>query len=156
MPPAPGSQPSVLFYPAAMSDPTRQPSEPLCITPPHLQPILEELARLEPWIHWPALGTSRAAIEQSMDPDFWEIGASGRRYSRDYVLAALEKRATMPYTDDWHHSDFQLRELAPNLYQLTYTLVQDTGRFTQRSTLWRKADPGWLIVYHQGTVVESM
>jgi len=40
------------------------------------------------------------------------------------------------------------------LYLLTYTLLQDKTRLTRRSTIWRRTDGDWKIVFHQGTVVE--
>ncbi len=87
------------------------------------------------------------------DPDFWEIGASGRRYSRDHVLEVLDQRYGSPYEDPWETSDFQCRQLAIDVYLLTYTLLQDT-RVTRRSTIWRRAASGWRIVFHQGTEVK--
>jgi hypothetical protein len=89
-----------------------------------------------------------------MDATFWEVGASGRRYSREYVLDELEKRQANPFEDDWQTSDFYCVEIAAANYLLTYTLIQST-RVTRRSTIWRRTAEGWKIVYHQGTVVED-
>jgi hypothetical protein len=88
------------------------------------------------------------------DEAFWEVGASGRRYSRDFVIETLIDRYSRPYVDDCVTSDFCCQQLATNLCLLTYTLAQGE-RVTRRSTIWRR-DPGvWKIVYHQGTVVED-
>jgi hypothetical protein len=86
--------------------------------------------------------------------DFWEIGASGRRYSRQYVLKTVTARAAKGIQDRWETSDFYCRALAPDLYLLTYTLLQGE-RLTRRATLWQRAAPGWQILFHQGTVVED-
>ena len=87
--------------------------------------------------------------------DFWEIGASGRRYSRQYVLETLEAREDDPVDDDdWETSDFHCRELARDLYLLTYTLLQGERR-TRRATIWRRTPSGWVIVFHQGTLVQE-
>jgi hypothetical protein len=48
--------------------------------------VLAELREREPLFH-----TGHAA-EQIAAPTFWEVGASGRRYSREYVLDALSSR----------------------------------------------------------------
>jgi hypothetical protein len=48
------------------------------------------LAR-EPLFHRPELGTDRAALEAMTAEDFWEVGASGRVYSRAVVLEVLER-----------------------------------------------------------------
>jgi len=85
--------------------------------------------------------------------DFWETGASGRRYSRAFVLDELEKRFAAPHDDLWETSDFHCRQLSEDTYLLTYTLLQDRVRLTRRATIWRKSADGWKILYHQGTVV---
>ena len=58
------------------------------------------------------------------DEDFREVGASGRRYSRAYVLETLEARQENTVDDEWQASEFHCRELATDLYLLTYTLLQ--------------------------------
>ena len=128
--------------------------EPQRITDAKLLPILEELQRREPIFHRPEFGTTRADFQAMTEPDFWEVGASGRRYSREYVLDVLEERYRQPLEDDWEADDFHCREIAADNYLLTYTLKQGT-RITRRATLWRHTAQGWKIVYHQGTVVSD-
>ena len=117
--------------------------------------VLDDLMRREPIFHRPEWGTARADFERMTAEDFWEIGASGRRYSREFVLAELENRYAAPHEDRWETSGFECRRLAPGLYLLTYTLVQDGRRKTRRSTIWRHTAAGWKIVFHQGTIVEE-
>ena len=127
--------------------------EPDLATPPHLQPVLDELRRREPIFHHPGFGTSRADYMRMTTDDFWEIGASGQRYSRAFALDVLEARLTNPVDEsDWESRDFHVREIAPDVYLLTYTLRQGK-RLTRRSTIWRRTDGDWKIVFHQGTVV---
>jgi hypothetical protein len=128
-------------------------NEPLLTTDQTLLGVLDELKRREPIFHRPELGTSRANFEAMTDPDFWEIGASGRCYSRDHVLEVLDHRYGSPHEDPWETSELQCHQLATDLYLLTYTLLQDT-RLTRRSTIWRRARAGWRIVFHQGTEVK--
>ncbi|MES1153696.1 MAG: DUF4440 domain-containing protein, partial [Rhodanobacter sp.] len=66
------------------------PAEPDLTTPPGLLPVLEALRRREPIFHRPEFGSTRADFERMAAADFWEIGASGRRYSRAHVLDVLE------------------------------------------------------------------
>jgi hypothetical protein len=117
--------------------------------------VLEDLKRREPIFHHPEFATTRAEFQKMTAPDFWEVGASGARYSRDFVLDVLEKRWANPHAEVWETSDFECRELAPNLYLLTYTLLQDHHRKTRRATIWRYGPEGWQIVYHQGTIVQE-
>jgi hypothetical protein len=126
--------------------------EPELITATHLLPILDELERREPIFHRQEFGTTRADFEAMTEPDFWEVGASGRRYSRAHVLDVLEERFKHPAEDTWETSGFHCREVAADHYLLTYTLKQGE-RTTRRMTLWRRAASNWMIVYHQGTIV---
>ena len=117
--------------------------------------VLKELQAHEPIFHRPELGTTRAALEQMMDAGFWEVGASGRCYSRDYVLETLLERHSAPQEDVWETSGFRCAELGPHTYLVTYTLVQNGARVTRRATIWRRARDGWRVLYHQGTIVEG-
>jgi hypothetical protein len=136
-------------------DPKFQALEPTLTTDPDLQDALAELARREPIFHRPELGTSRADFERMTADDFWETGASGRRYSRKAVLDVLEQRYSAPHADVWETRDFHCRKLADDVYLLTYTLLQDNTRLTRRMTIWRKTLEGWKIIYHQGTIVQD-
>jgi hypothetical protein len=126
--------------------------EPTLTTAPELESILAELSSLEPIFHWPPAQMTRAALENMTADDFWETGASGRRYSRQFVLDVLEQRRSAAQPDVWETRDFYCRRLAEDVYLLTYTLLQDKTRLTRRATIWQKASDGWKIVYHQGTV----
>jgi hypothetical protein len=128
--------------------------EPPRVTDPKLRGVLAELEKREPIFHRAELGTTRRDFDAMMAPEFWETGASGRRYSRAFTLDTLEARHAAPHDDPWQTSDFHCQELAPDLYLVTYTLVQDT-RVTRRATVWRSRAGDWKIVYHQGTVVEG-
>ncbi|HUA91763.1 MAG TPA: DUF4440 domain-containing protein [Terracidiphilus sp.] len=128
--------------------------EPDRTTPPELAGVLRELMDREPIFHRPEFGTTRADFERMTREDFWETGASGRRYSRADVLDELERRYSSPHEDIWETSDFCCSELEPALYLLTYTLVQNHVRKTRRTTIWQRTREGWKIVYHQGTIVE--
>ena len=121
-------------------------------TEPRLLGVLDELRAREPIFHRPELGTTRADFEAQMDPDFWEVGASGRRYSRAFVLATLADRWSHPHDDPWETSDFHCSELGEETYALSYTLRQ-RDRVTRRLTLWRKSNGEWKILFHQGTAV---
>lgn len=130
-------------------------SEPSLKAESELGDVLRELSAREPIFHRPEFGTTRADFERMTMPDFWEVGASGRRYSREAVLSVLEERHAVPHADFWETSDFQCRRLAPDVYLLTYTLLQDKTRRTRRATIWQHTTQGWKIVYHQGTIVQD-
>jgi len=120
-----------------------------------LERVLAELSAREPIFHRPEFGTTRADFERMTAEDFWETGASGRRYSRRDVLELLEERHSKPHEDVWETSGFECRPLGGDTYLLTYTLLQNRTRLTRRSTIWRRSPDGWKIVYHQGTIVQD-
>lgn len=114
--------------------------------------VSKALAAREPLFHRPGFGTTRADFEAMMAPEFWEIGASGKRYSKAFVLDALAERHAKPVDESYVVTDFSCQELAPNLYLATYRLDQG-GRLSQRSTIWRYSGDAWLAVFHQGTLI---
>jgi hypothetical protein len=122
---------------------------------PALAGVLAELSAREPLFHRPGFGTTRAEADAVMAADFVEIGASGRAYSREYVLGVVDERDRAGATEVLQPVEVACRALAPDLYQLTYRLAQ-AGRVTWRSSLWRRGGPGgWQVVFHQGTVVQA-
>jgi hypothetical protein len=124
-------------------------------TDPSLKPVLAELSEQEPIFHRPAFAATLEDFDRIMAPDYWEVGASGRRYSRVFILQMLTDNPPVDAeTARWRASGFALRQLSPDTYLLTYSLRQ-AERLTRRSTLWRRTPTGWTILYHQGTVVSA-
>ena len=78
--------------------------------------VLEQLRLREPLFHRAEFGRTRADFENMMAPGFWEVGASGRVYSAEFVLSALEKRYSEPYDDAWDVTDFECTPIAPDNY----------------------------------------
>lgn len=129
--------------------------EPRLATDPQLATVLAELSRREPIFHRPEFASTRADFERMTADDFWEIGASGRRYSRQHVLDVLQQREPDPAEAEWETRDFHCRELGPSTYLLTYTLRQQE-RLSRRSTIWRRVDGEWQVLFHQGTLVGDL
>ena len=120
-----------------------------------LLPVFEELRKHEPIFHRATFGRSVEDFARRMAQDYWEVGASGRWYSRDFILKHLERHPPVDAeTAGWVCSNFGLRALGSHTYLLTYTLDQN-GRMTRRATIWERRDEGWRILYHQGTIVEA-
>ena len=68
--------------------------------------MLAELRDREPIFRRPEFGSNPADLEQQMAPDFWEVGASGRRYSRDHLVAVLREWLAGGREDPWTTSGF--------------------------------------------------
>jgi hypothetical protein len=115
--------------------------------------LIEQLSLREPIFHRREFGTTRDDLERMIDHGFWEIGASGSVYGRDYVIeTVLQRYSDGPEPHDWPCRDFTLTVLAEKLFLLSYVLEQPQ-RTTRRSTIWRLSDDGWKIVFHQGTLM---
>lgn len=124
--------------------------DPILLTPPELTAVLDALRQLEPLFHRGHTPESIAA------PGFWEVGSSGQRYSRQYVLDVLHERtANAAHEDaDWHIEDFHVAPAGIDHYLLTYTLHQ-ANSVTRRLTVWQRSGVQWQAIYHQGTIANS-
>jgi hypothetical protein len=113
---------------------------------------MAQLRILEPIFHRSPPGSGRSVFERLTVDDYWEVGASGRVYDREFVLDVLEQRYAAPQDDPWEVSDFAARPLGADTWLVTYRLDQ-AGRLTRRATIWRQTTDGWAAVYHQGTLM---
>ncbi|MFI0873232.1 DUF4440 domain-containing protein [Streptomyces parvus] len=111
----------------------------------------------------PAVRTSRALAARLLDPEFVEVGASGRRWTYEEMLAALpdlDGRGSQREGDGggarFEPSRMSGVVLAPGIVHLTYETVID-GRRARRSSLWRRRDgeTSWRMYYHQATPVPA-
>ncbi|OLZ59008.1 DUF4440 domain-containing protein [Streptomyces amritsarensis] len=103
----------------------------------------------------PGVRASRVLADRLLDPEFVEVGASGRRWDRETMLAALP--GLEGGAEDgplYEPAGMAGVELAPGVVHLTYETVID-GRRARRSSIWRtSADgAGWRMYYHQATPV---
>jgi len=115
--------------------------------------IREELLLLEPIFHTPATGPERHKYESVIAPDFWEVGASGKRYDRELVLKTLAEREAAGVLEQLSKEDFNCARLGSECFLIRYLLRQGP-RLTRRASIWNRTNVGWQIVYHQGTIVQ--
>lgn len=124
-----------------------------------LDSVLEQLTAFEPLFHRSRVAMSRDEFDAMVDQDFWEIGASGVRYTRDHVQSVVEGRRLRGDVNDaaelgWTVDRSAVRRIADDTYLVTYRLTQ-ADRVTERSSIWRITENRWSVLFHQGTVVES-
>lgn len=98
----------------------------------------------------PEVRRSREQVEELLDPAFVEFGASGRRWERSGIVAALaaEPADGEPASAD----DIAAIRLADDLVHVTYVSVCGTRR-SRRSSLWRGSGGRWRLYFHQGTPI---
>lgn len=126
--------------------------EPQLTLAPHLAPLLDELRTLEDLFHAAYPDATPPDFDRLVAADFWEVGATGRPYSRAFARQVLADRHGRPDPATWVTDDYFLQEAGPDVYLLTYRLRQPS-RVTRRLTVWRRDGQRWQAVYHQGTVV---
>jgi hypothetical protein len=101
-------------------------------------------------LHDPEVRSSAALMGELLDPEFTEIGASGRLWERASIIAALSQGSD-PLPALISVSDMEGRLLAPEIVHLTY-VSDNNGRRARRSSIWRRSEQGWRLYFHQGTL----
>ena len=98
----------------------------------------------------PDVRSSAEAVEALLDPEFVEVGASGRRWDRPAMVAALGAgEITDP--EPIQATEVAGVQLADDLVHVTYVSRRTGGTPVRRSSLWRRTDGTWRLYYHQGT-----
>jgi ribonuclease HI len=113
------------------------------------QSIADAVIAAERTLLDPEVRTDRAALERWLDPEFTEIGQSGRLWTRDEILDDLLTTGQSGYAAA-ELIEPQVRELAPDCYLLT-CVVQIGNRRTCRSSIWRLNSGQWRMSFNQGT-----
>lgn len=93
-----------------------------------------------------------ACLRRLLSPDFHEFGASGGAF--DYAGALARVAVEQPAAGEpLEASDMHGRLVADGIVMITYT-CDDGGRRSNRTSLWRRVEPGrWQMFHHQGTPV---
>lgn len=99
-------------------------------------------AGLERHLLDPAVRADAAALDALLHPDFTEVGASGRRWTRADMIEALVADPHCSQDVQKLHVD----ELAYGIALVTYDLAG-----TRRMSLWIREVTRWYLRYHQGT-----
>ncbi|MFD3840811.1 DUF4440 domain-containing protein [Streptomyces sp. NPDC058642] len=98
----------------------------------------------------PEVRASAARVLELLDPEFTEIGASGRRWDVESILT-VTSGGSVSAESPVEVSDMSGAVLAPGVVHLTY-FAEHQGRRTWRSSLWRLTGTGWRMYFHQGTL----
>lgn len=109
----------------------------------------DEVIALEQRLLDPAVRADPVAVAELLTPDFVEVGASGDRWDRASIVAAL---AASPESDA-EMREVRLSTLGDGVVLLTY-LAETRGIprvRSRRASVWVRADGRWRMRYHQGT-----
>ncbi len=92
--------------------------------------------------------------EAVLAPDFSEIGASGRRWTRAETLESLHAEPPDPSVTI---EAFEVADLGPDLVLVTYDtrgIAPDGAeRRSRRSSVWLRHDDRWQLRFNQGTPI---
>jgi len=111
---------------------------------------VHEVVELERALLRPATRRSRQQLEDLLDADFTEIGASGRLWTRAEMLSALVDGDQPDHAIE--AEGFRCLEAGPGLVVLTY-VSDPRGRAARRTSLWRWSGERWRLLHHQGTLL---
>jgi hypothetical protein len=140
-------------------DPWRRFFQPSSGNPPfldtgrdYLLSLEQHIRQLEEELLCPEVRSSLERMEAVLAEDFLEIGLSGRIYDKKQVLQALLSEPEVHY----EMMDFTMRPLAGEVLLVTYrTIRQEAPENPQvhslRSSIWKKIEDRWQMVFHQGT-----
>ncbi len=108
-------------------------------------------------------------VEALLHPEFFEFGASGRRWSRREIVEALAAEQRGDAGDSGGEAggasvaaeaavatvtDLAAVRLAADIVLVTYT-SENGARRCNRSSIWRRTADGWRVYFHQGTITPA-
>lgn len=105
----------------------------------------DDVVALEESLLLDQVRSDRARVETLLHPEFTEIGASGRLWSRARMLATIA-----PLTSPTTLEVVGLDKLADDLLLLRWR-SRSRGAVSLRSSLWQRTAAGWQLRFAQGT-----
>jgi ribonuclease HI len=108
---------------------------------------LEAVVAAELTLLDPTTRCDRSALEALLHPDFVEIGASGRRWTKNEIIDEL---VASPDPGKVDVEEMEARWVSGDAVVVTFRTVSPR-RTVLRSSWWVEAGSQWQIVFHQGT-----
>ncbi len=117
--------------------------------------LKKKLVELELYLLKADVRVSVQDLNQLIHDDFLEFGGSGISFGKKEVLKQLPRKKSPEFSA----TAFELRHLSCDVAQLVYrATMKKPGefitRYSLRSSLWRKSQGRWQIIFHQGTPCE--
>jgi ribonuclease HI len=108
--------------------------------------MTDEVVALELRLLDPGVRADCGEVERLLHPEFREIGASGRLWDRESMVAALAEDPGTGATA----SEMEARVVDDGVVLVTYVAESAAGR-SRRSSVWVRGEDGWRVLFHQGT-----
>jgi len=118
--------------------------------------LKKTIRNLEESLLQPEIRSSAKELDALLDNDFKEFGSSGEAYDKEQVLELLPQ-----FTEEkFSLHDFEIKELSDHVVLATCRVDktvqgQETLVRSLRSSIWRKENDRWQMVFHQGTLKSS-
>jgi hypothetical protein len=114
-----------------------------------------QLRHLEEQLLQPEVRGSTERLAALLAEDFVEFGSSGRVFNKSQIIAALADEIPAKRS----LSEFEARMLSDDVALVTYRATRrskpGTGAVhTLRSSVWRRSNGQWQMVFHQGTLAK--
>ncbi len=109
----------------------------------------EILFDLERQLLDPETRSNTAKLNELLSAEFVEFGSSGTIYNRTEIIDALTKETS----DQIMANDFKAVAISDNAVLVTYLSTHESKSQCLRSSLWKRTDKQWQMVFHQGTIV---
>ncbi len=90
---------------------------------------------------------SQAELDRLIADDFTEFGSSGRTWNKSEVLEELPSQGPLADTE---LTNFEELELGGEHVLVKY-LLDSGGVRSLRTSIWRRKNDGWEMLFHQGT-----
>ncbi|MGJ7566906.1 SMU1112c/YaeR family gloxylase I-like metalloprotein [Variovorax sp. GB1R11] len=112
------------------------------------------LLKLEGALHLREVRASAEQLMELLDDDFHELGVSGTVWTRAAIVDALRDEAFSKRT----MSDFRVLRMASDVALVTYrahreAIAERPAADSLRSSLWKRRQGRWRMVFHQGTAL---
>jgi len=115
---------------------------------------VQAVIELELQLLKPEVRAAPGDVEALLHPGFSEFGASGRRWGRTEMLAALAAEQPAGEEPVITTTEMAGTRLADDMIHLTY-VSQRAGRRALRSSIWLRTPAGWRVYFHQGTLIRG-
>ncbi|WP_394147976.1 DUF4440 domain-containing protein [Shewanella atlantica] len=117
--------------------------------------LKKKLVELELYLLKADVRVSVQELDQLIHDDFIEFGSSGASFGKREVLKHLPREKCPEFSA----TSFELRQLSCDVAQLLYrATMKKPGefitRYSLRSSIWRKTQGRWQMIFHQGTPCE--
>jgi hypothetical protein len=118
--------------------------------------LMRLFRELEERLLSPEIRASPEALAQLLADEFMEIGSSGTVYNKQQVIEALQHEPAEGSSTARTADDLAVRPIAADIVLVTYRTVRPAAKTAPafhalRSSIWKRIDGRWQMVFHQGT-----